>query len=240
MNSTTKENPRLFPRTVNLLLITSSLLFAGTTQVFSQQTPGVLPPKSQPYGKTYSEWSAAWWQWALGLPVDGHPFNSDPNPDFRIDAGQSGQVWLLGAPFGTTVRNSTIPVGKALLFGLLNSEWSSLEGYATEAEQRAAANLFTDHIVNLFCSIDGVAVMKLSSYRADSAQFTFTAPTPWIFGDTAGTGTSVASGYYIFLAPLSAGKHTVHFGGSFHFAISEGDDFDFDASLDMTYNLTVR
>ena len=225
---------------INLLLIAGILFVAGTLPVLSQQAPGVLPPKSQPYGRTHSEWSAAWWKWALGLPVDGHPFNSDPNPDFRIDAGQSGQVWFLGAPFGTTVRNSTIPVGRALFFGLLNSEWSSLEGYATEADQRAAAQLFTAHIVNLFCSVDGVAVAKLSAYQIESPQFTFTAPSPWIFGDTGGTGTSVAGGYYIFLAPLSAGKHTIHFGGAFHFAVSEGDDFDFDASLDMVYKLTVQ
>src|SRR5882724_2678880 len=124
MNSSTQQNQKSFRCATGVLLVAGALLLAGAVPVLSQQTPGVLPPKAQPYGKSYSEWSAAWWQWALGLPVDGHPFNSDPNPDFRIDAGQSGQVWLLGAPFGTTVRNSTIPVGKALLFGLLNSEWS--------------------------------------------------------------------------------------------------------------------
>ncbi len=26
--------------------------------------PGVLPPESHPFGKTYGEWSNAWWQWA--------------------------------------------------------------------------------------------------------------------------------------------------------------------------------
>src|SRR5882724_12472074 len=114
MKSTNKQHSKSYRRMINLLLIAGILFVAGTLPVLSQQAPGVLPPKSQPYGKTYSEWSAGWWKWALGLPVDGHPFNSDPNPDFRIDAGQSGQVWFLGAPFGTTVRNCTMPVGRAL------------------------------------------------------------------------------------------------------------------------------
>src|SRR5436853_3928133 len=26
--------------------------------------PGVLPPNSAPHGKTYAEWSAAWFKWA--------------------------------------------------------------------------------------------------------------------------------------------------------------------------------
>ena len=30
--------------------------------------PGVLPLKANAFGKSYEEWSAAWWQWALSAP----------------------------------------------------------------------------------------------------------------------------------------------------------------------------
>jgi len=60
------------------------------------------------------------------------------------------------------------------------------------------------------------------------------------FGDTGGTRTIVADRYYCLLEPLSAGQHTIRYGGSFHFAVAEGDDFDFDAALDMTYTITVK
>jgi hypothetical protein len=33
----------------------------------------VVPIKAKYQGKSYSDWQAAWWQWLLSLPVDGHP-----------------------------------------------------------------------------------------------------------------------------------------------------------------------
>ncbi len=224
-------------------VLVSIMVCAGLAQIASSGPPSsgqpaVFPTNSKPFGSTYAQWSARWWQWALALPVDGHPFLD--SPDFQVAEGQSGNVWFLGAPLpGPTVRTCTIPAGKALFVGLNNSEWSSLEGFATEAEQRANAVFFGDHIRGVFFTLDGVPVANLSDFRFQSPQFTFTAPTPWIFGDTGGTGTSVADGYYVFVEPLRAGQHVLHFGGEFHFATSEGDPFDFDAALDMTYNLTV-
>jgi hypothetical protein len=41
------------------------------------------------------------------------------------------------------------------------------------------------------------------------------------------------------LSPLSKGAHTVHFGGTSHFSVAEGDDFDGDFPIDTTYHLTV-
>ena len=56
-------------------------------------------------------------------------------------------------------------------------------------------------------------------------------------GPTGGAGTSVADGYYVMVKPMFRGRHIIHYSGAFHFAIAEGDPFDFDASLDMTYHL---
>ena len=47
--------------------------------------PGVLPANSKPYGKSYAEWSALWWQWAYGLPATGHPL-FDEVGDLLTDA----------------------------------------------------------------------------------------------------------------------------------------------------------
>src|SRR5262249_33125691 len=59
--------------------------------------PGVLPPSSNPYGRSYGEWGAAWWQWALSLPLSESPLN-DPT-GAHIAAGQSGPVWFLSGTF---------------------------------------------------------------------------------------------------------------------------------------------
>jgi hypothetical protein len=180
----------------------------------------------------------------MELPLAGHPYLDDPDHPFQCDSGQTGPVWFLAAPFGTSERNCTVPAAKAIFFTLADAECSTLEADPfhgdTEAEQRACAHFWADHIVDLFCEVDGVAVTSLQNYRFDSPQFTFTAPTPWIFGDVGGTGTSVGDGYYIMLPPLSKGAHTLHYGGAFHFSVAEGDPFDGDFGGEATFHLTVQ
>lgn len=204
--------------------------------------PSVLPPQSKPYGKTYGEWSGHWWRWFMQHPIAAHPGIDDPS--FDVTSGQSGQVWFLAAPFGTVTRSVTIPAGKALFVALLNTEFSSNEGFATEQEQRDTANFFADHIVvsSLTCSIDGNEVDDITEFRVESPQFTFTAPDPWIFTPAApGPGTFVADGYFVMLRPLSVGHHVLHFAGSFHFDIGEiGNPEPLDFGLDMTYHITVQ
>jgi hypothetical protein len=199
----------------------------------------VFPSQATMFGKSYSQWSASWWQYMLEFPpVANHPFNDDQS--FDVSARQSGKVWFLAAPFANVTRNVTIPSDKALFVGLLNSEASDLEGLgATYTDRVATAIWQTDHAVlnSIFCTIDGRAVTDFSSYRVVSPEFSFNAPSPWIYGTSGGPGVSVADGYYLMLKPMPNGNHTIHYGGSFHFSIAEGDPFDFDGSLEMTYNI---
>jgi len=216
-------------------LLAAAIVAPGVTTVQANQLPAVVPP----YEPLYSAWSAAWWQWAMEHPLEGHPMLDDPS--FDVTSGQRDPVWFLGWPFGTVERHVTIPAGKFLFVSLLNAEASDLEGLgATKAERRETAKFLADHIVSVSCAIDGEAVPDLARFRVTSPQFTFDAPTPWIFGETGGRGKSVADGYFVMLWPLSRGTHTIHIGGAFHFSVAEGDPFDFDASADVTYYITVR
>ena len=218
------------------------VLLVAASAAWSGQDPRILPPESLPYGKTYAEWSAEFWKWGLEYPVAGHPFLDDPSFDFS--ARQSGQVWFWAAPDGPLERIVTMPEGKAIFLTLRDVECSSLEAPpffgATEQEQRDCAKFFADHIVDLFCIIDGKPVKNLEAYRVSSPQFQFTAPSPWIFGDTGGAGTAVADGYYLMLAPLSKGTHTIHYGGTFHFDAGEIDEEPVDFPKDITIRLTVE
>ena len=226
------------------LLITTLLsLGAGTTARADQAQPQILPPESHPFGKSYSEWVAAFWKWLLEYPLPGNPALEQPNP-FDLSARQSGQVWFWAAPdFGERV--ATLPAGKALVLTLRDVECSSLEpedsGFHgdTEEEQKACAEFWADHIVEVFCVIDGVAVENLQAYRFSSPQYSFTAPTPWLFGETGGAGTSVGDGYFLMLAPLSKGQHTIHYGGTFRFTL-EDDGFEAEFPKDITIQLTVK
>ena len=226
-----------------VLLIAAVLAFAGAGTLHADPSVKVVPPNATRYGSDYAGWSAEWLQWFMSQPVDGHPGNDSPG--FDVTAGQSGDVWFLAGNYSPEPRTCTIPAGKALFFPMYNAECSSLEpaesGFHgdTAKEQRTCAKYWADHIVQPYCEIDGKAVAKPESYRVTSPQFTFTAPTPWIFGDTGGTGTSVGNGYYILLSPLSPGEHTLRFGGILHFTLAD-DGFDGDFPIDMTYHLAIE
>ena len=249
----TTEIKSFLTRGVTPTLLATAILSLGAPSAWagggergSGEKAEVVRPNEKFHGKTYAEWSAATLKWAIELPLAGHP--AIDSPDFDVSAGQSGNVWFLGGPFGTVERTVTIPRNKALFISLANVEVSTLEASpfygATEADQRALAKFFADHIVtaSLVCIIDGVAVRHLDHYRVSSPQYDFTAPTPWIFGDIGGSGTSVGDGYYVMVEPLSRGQHTVHFEALFHFDGGEVPEFGgpLELPIDMTYHLTVK
>ncbi len=213
--------------------------------------PKVIKPNSVAYGRTYSEWSAAWWQWAFSIPVASHPLFD--NGDCSV--GQSGPVWFLGGKFcqtgqtcpGSAIRSCSVPAGKALFFPLSNVEDSAPEEPnwgcgnslpplvgGTIAEMRSCAAFYVDQVVGLEADLDGKNIGNLKDLRVTSVQFDVTWPADNVLNAigegpfSAGTYSPVVDdGYYIMLAPLSAGSHTLHF----HAGSS--------TTQDITYNLTV-
>lgn len=223
-------------------LIAACVLMASGLSVFlplsaahaaaGTSNPRVFPVGSNPYGASYGQWSARWWQWALSLPADAHPLLETAG----CDAGQTGSVWFLGGSFVNTtiVRDCAVPGGQAILFPVLNTECSTIEGPpffgGNEDELRACAAAVTN--AGMFATIDGVEVQNLDSYRVQSPLYTFSAPDGGLFGGAV-TGQSVSDGVWLMLAPLSAGTHTIHLGGT-----QTAGDFP-PLTLDVTYHLTV-
>jgi hypothetical protein len=220
----------------------------------------VLSPDSAPFGKTYAQWAAAWWQWDLAIPAHSPPFSTHVNHPLvdptgaQCGVGQSGPVWFLGgADFqngqstgAPIVRNScTVPTSKALFFPLLNIECSTLEGSKngcadTLADNQTLTKQVIDMAANVSADVDGAAVPVTlnSNYREHSAPFSFTLPQDDVLSFI-GEGPfhqgiyspAVDAGYYVMLAPLPAGQHKVHF---------HGEVPAFSYVLDVTYNLTVK
>lgn len=207
--------------------------------------PGIVPPNAHPHGHTYGEWSARFWQWAYSLPVNYNPL-TDTAP---VGAGQTGDVWFLGGTFtsttnpagqtvGIATRSVTIPHDKSLFFPVANSEASFIEGNgSTYSQLSLAAKGFQDSFTTMSCEIDGRPVKDLQSYRVQSPLYVF-GPLPadnliQYFGINAPAGTtseSVGDGVYLFLSPLSLGRHTIHFH-------AEAPAFNF--LLDITYHIHV-
>ena len=106
-------------------------MLGPVSRVYAQNAnPGVIPPNAKAYSMTYGEWSAKWWQWALSLPVGQNPFFDQGGDCSHGANGQVGPVWFLTGVInvsGMAERDCTVPVGKALLFPLINTECSTLD-----------------------------------------------------------------------------------------------------------------
>jgi hypothetical protein len=231
-NSQNTRIRKLLPTLLTAVMLAAALGFAGIGRA------AVIPPGANFQGQSYGQWSAAYWQWLFSLPVDGHP--GIDSPDFDVTAGQSGHVWFLTGPFGTIERHVTIPAGKSLFVALINVDASTLEEPpfygATAADQLAIASGFADYITDLSFTVDDKTVGNIGDFRVTSPQFSFTAPSPWLFGPTGGTGTATGVGYFVMLPPLSVGTHTIHYTGAFKFSDAPEDYF----GVDMTYHVTVQ
>jgi hypothetical protein len=182
--------------------------------------PRVLPVHSKPHGKTYAQWAAAYWQWALSIPADTNPL-TDTTGEFGAE-GQSGSVWFLAGTFGDSQeRDLIVPHGKTLFVpvqptifgsGVFDCE-PTVPGVPCDVptlKATAASNIgLPGEVVEV--TIDGAAVHDVSDYRATSATpFAITYPPNSVTGVAAGNYfPQVADGYWLMLAPLSTGQHTI-------------------------------
>lgn len=212
---------------IGLLALGPSSLFAD-----GNPNPGIAPIDSTPYGKSYSRWAAAWWEWAYSVPADQNPLLDTKGEN--ADEEQRGPVWFLAGNFGgTTVRRVTVPEGKALFFPILNQPWVQ---YPTDPvlsipDLRAFLRPGMDNAI-LHCEIDGRPVQDLAGYRVESTVFTTTVPEGNLLGMPAGDyEPCVDNGYYLMLRPLKPGRHTIRFTAA---------NADQSFSLDVTYHINVK
>ena len=232
---------------VSLVVLVALVAAAGpaNAQARPKPAPFVFPVESSPFGNSYGDWSALWWQWAFAFPAGpGHPLFDETGADCGV--GQAGQVWFLGGVFnvsGSATRNCTVPAGKGLFFPIINVECSNVEGNGTDAVQlRTCADSFAALAQNVSLVIDGSS-FSTQRLRMPSPTFDFTLPAGNILGAAAGTcivdgggicqtNHSVSDGFYAMVAPLSPGQHMIHFAGTFAAPIN--------FTLDITYHLTVQ
>jgi hypothetical protein len=249
---------RTFNYTGRVLLVVGLLLaptiFDMPLAANGNANPRILPPQVKPYGKTYGAWGAEWWKWVVGIPAAENPILDETGEFGAID--QAGPVWFLaGNSGGTTERTLVVPTGKALFFPILTQFWGCpspeerafLEEVAraylgmdpaavaalTDVDlMRLVIGAQMDSVISLSATIDGVAVQDLKQYRAKSPVFTFEDLDS--FGVEGECSPAVADGYWLMVAPLPVGEHTIHFSGVI--ADAPLDPLE----LDVTYHLIVR
>ena len=230
------------PRTVSvgltltlLLGVVASFALTAAPASAADPNPGILPPQSHPFGRTYGEWAAAWHSWRLSVPVSVNPALDSTGAN--CGQGQSGNVWFLhGIPAddeGPGTRSCTVPAGKGVFLPVQNTfyyswptdpqEWSPED----EAYYRGEiAGALEDH--GLAASVDGDPVNDLLQYAVTSPVFRSWVPddnlidywtelwlgpglSDWAEGDL--SGPHVDAGVYLMLAPLSTGAHEISISG---------------------------
>ncbi len=195
----------------------------------------VLAPESAVPYHPYSVLAAKWWKWVGAAPVSVNPV-LDPTGE-HCAQGQSGDVWFLAGTFGGTVtRTCTVPRGKLLFFPIYNVAWAGTEPTDTAKMAREAVKEAIDqvNVADLSVEIDGKSVSQLERYRIYEPPslkslpiFNLNLPEDNVFGLDPGVYKPCSTdGYYLLIAPLAPGSHTIHIAAK---------DF-----LDVTYQLTIK
>ena len=226
-----------------MLVCGLTLCLSGLAVTAEAQSAKVFSPDANVFGMSYGDWSAAWWQYVLSIPVGENPV-LDETGDF-CGIGQShGPVFFLAgyASDEPVTRNCTVPAGKALVVPILNVECSTVEDPPFFGENgqelRTCVAEFVDGVgINtLNVVIDNKKIQDLRPFRIQSAMFDFNMPEDDNFLGLPGitSGSSVSDGYWVIIEPLAPGTHVIQFGGAFVSGPGEG------FSQNITYNLTVE
>jgi hypothetical protein len=209
--------------------------------------PGVVPNVA----KAYDLLSVAWWKYVLSQPAASNPLTDDTGA--RCAINQAGPVFFIGGDFNgnnapITRDQCKVPAGRALFFPIVNAVDVHVPGLDTQDTPQLIWDdlqiTLAFKVTSLHASVDGTPVSNLdpatSPYRGCAGpvrpcaprSFTLRLPAGNLFGIDAGTyAPAVADGFYLLLAPLRPGPHTVTFGGQGHL----GTDF----SQEITYRLVV-
>jgi hypothetical protein len=228
------------------------VLAAGQPAAQCREQPGkptLLPSHSCPHGKTYGEWGEAWWKWVMSIPANRSPL-LDTNGAFAAE-GQNGPVWFLaGTVGGAATRTCNVPLNKALFFPLVNyiNDYPCPGGDVVPPRDLPkyladGAHWIINHVTELKAEVDGVALPDLWQNRGDSGLFLFKGDPTMAQVDPCITGRvqpGYSDGYWVMLAPLPAGRHTIHFGGKAVFSLANGDPYDWTVDVDVTYKLAVQ
>jgi hypothetical protein len=201
--------------TAALTLVFASLA-ASTTNAAPTFAP---PPPTAPHLKTYSNWGAIWWQWAVGTPAPQNPVLDTTGANCLVAQPVPGTTLLAGTFDGSSVlRNCTVPIGSGFLIPILNDAFFAQQtdppDQRTEDFVRAQVTC-VENSPSLSLTVDGVAIPNPKALLEKSTLFSVNLPPNNVFGVPPQLLSPAADeGYYAYVEPLSAGSHSIHITAS--------------------------
>jgi hypothetical protein len=198
--------------------------------------PYVYSTTSSPYGISYQQWTAKFWQWLLSLPASQHP-RENYSPE-KCANGQQGPVWFLEAPLsGKQERTCTVPAGKSILAAVLQG-WCDTSDPTTQTDEdlRKCATEGNDYGV-ISGTLDGVEIKNLDKYRVDSGFYNVTIVADNLYNEPAGGPyRAFTNGFFFFLEPLPPGNHDLHLSVS----VANPINPQYNYAAEWTYHLIVQ
>jgi hypothetical protein len=196
----------------------------------------------RPYGITYGEWTAKWWDWIMPIQSEKSPLNDETGALWNTNQ-PSSDVWFLIGNFATEAskyktfphRKIRMESGRSILFPVLNCMATFLEYSGPPYYLKTHEDLIrhVERDVNsvvkkeLFINNEKYDPIRISS---DPKIIKMT-----IFKDNAfniknsGITDAAANGYWAFIKPLSKGNYKIHFEGSCESGrLSAGASYDLD------------
>jgi hypothetical protein len=217
-------------RAIRHAVIAGTLLAAlggSSVSAGGPATRGFLPGNAHPFGHSMTDLAQAWNVWAFG--------SSEDNPIVAVRCEQSPidpRIWFLPVSLGGEYFNECdVPQGAVLLLHAGGSECSNVEAEpwygADDADLLACVDETFEYLTYIEVTFNGKTETNLRDYIV-------TTPLTVLPEDNLFSPDSALSrdkGYFMALAPLSRGTHTLH-------AYDEFFDGDFQAGI--TYRINVH
>jgi hypothetical protein len=174
----------------------------------------IYPQNSKPFGLTFGEWSAKWWQWLLSISKSLNPAMDSSGENASIGQSNSNVFFLCQSienvkPPG---RKISIRRGTSLFLPIINWISNFYEHGKSERELIETAAEKMDVIGNLKFNLNGINIQGLEKYRFRSKFFTVELPQDNILDLPPGKARLISDGYWVFTKPIVTDTRISTFG----------------------------
>jgi hypothetical protein len=170
---------------------------------------------SKPFGRSFSEWSARWWQWLLSIPKSVNPAMDSSGENASIGQPESKVFFLCQTIEGVKQqphRKICINRGTSLFLPVINWVSDFYEHGNSESELIKIAKQRMDAIGNLEFRLNGTNIHGLEKYRCLSKFFTIELPKDNILDLPVGKALLISDGYWVFTEPIVSNTTIFTFG----------------------------